>query len=142
METLTMTSERAGAETSGGYDPVDFGARLDALLKERGLTQKAFGRRMGVAQAYVSKWINGEKNPGIEYAVRIAEALDVSMDYLFRGEADAPALTEGQRMLLAAAAEFGPDGVPILMQFVIRHAAELREEVTRGRDNLGPRSGR
>jgi transcriptional regulator with XRE-family HTH domain len=60
----------AGAEVS-------FGAWLSAAMRERGLSQAALARRIGVDDAQVSRWRRGLVVPSVGHLQRIAGALDV-----------------------------------------------------------------
>lgn len=57
--------------------------RIAKLRKERKLTQKEFGKIMGVAQNTICNWETGKREPDFETAVRIADYFHVSTDYLF-----------------------------------------------------------
>lgn len=46
---------------------------------ELGMTQREFARKLGVSQAMVSQWENGEKNFTVATLVRIASALGLSL---------------------------------------------------------------
>lgn len=43
----------------------EFSERFEDLLKEKELSQLAFSRMIGVSQSTVSRWVNGEDEPGI-----------------------------------------------------------------------------
>ena len=60
----------AGAEVS-------FGAWLSGAMRERGLSQAALARRIGVDDAQVSRWRRGLVVPSVGHLQRIAGALDV-----------------------------------------------------------------
>ena len=59
-----------------------FSVRLTALRKEKGLSQADVGRLLGIKGDAYGRYERGEVKPSIEVAMRIAEALDVSLDYL------------------------------------------------------------
>lgn len=56
--------------------------RLKELRKEKRLTQIAVQMRLGIEQALLSKYENGDRIPPTETLLRLAEFYDVSMDYL------------------------------------------------------------
>lgn len=65
----------------------EFSERFEDLLKEKELSQLAFSRMIGVSQSTVSqstvsRWVNGEDEPGISYFKLICETLDVRPEYL------------------------------------------------------------
>ena len=59
-----------------------FAGNLRALRELRGLTQAELGSRAGIAAASVSHFETGQRGPSLESLVRLAEALDVSLDAL------------------------------------------------------------
>lgn len=63
---------------------------LKALRKEHGLTLKELGRRVGCAETTMSQYENGKRSPDFETTLRIAEEFHVSVDYLLRGDDQAP----------------------------------------------------
>lgn len=66
-----------------------FGAHLKSLLEEKGMTQAEFARRTGLTEPAVSRYIKGERIPGMLQAYRIACAIGVDMNtltYLGKGE--------------------------------------------------------
>ena len=53
--------------------------KLDAALKERGLTQKEFARMIGHTQAEVSRWLSGTHNFTLATLAKISVALGVDL---------------------------------------------------------------
>lgn len=47
-----------------------------------GLTQTELAERIGVRQAAISEYESGEKVPGVENLIRLADALNCSLDEL------------------------------------------------------------
>ena len=47
--------------------------------KEKGYTQMELAQKLGVSQAMVSRWENGEENITLATLVRIATALDIPL---------------------------------------------------------------
>ena len=62
------------------------GRFIARLRKERGITQEALGRELGVTNKTVSRWENGNYMPDIQLLVPLAEALGVSVNELLSGE--------------------------------------------------------
>ena len=58
------------------------GERIKALRKEAGLSQGELGERIGSDSQRVSRYENGRITPSVDAVVRIAEAFNVSIDYL------------------------------------------------------------
>jgi transcriptional regulator with XRE-family HTH domain len=74
--------------------PSDIGPRfresLRALRERRGLTQGGLGARAGVAAAVISHFETGQRVPSLDSLVKLADALDVSVDVLIgRASVDA-----------------------------------------------------
>ncbi|MDE7170654.1 MAG: helix-turn-helix domain-containing protein [Oscillospiraceae bacterium] len=67
-------------------DQAKVGRFIAALRKEKGLTQEALGRKLGVTNKTVSRWENGNYMPDIELLVPLGEALGVSVNELLAGE--------------------------------------------------------
>lgn len=62
-----------------------FGERLAQVREERGLSQKAIGRELGVSDDVVSKYERGLHAPKLGTLVRLRAVLAVSLDYLLAG---------------------------------------------------------
>ena len=63
----------------------NFKSRVEALLKEKGMTQRELAARLGVSEVTVSRWMtdgaNG-RNPSIPTLQKIADLLETTLDYL------------------------------------------------------------
>jgi transcriptional regulator with XRE-family HTH domain len=55
---------------------------LKEFLIDNNLTQTAFAKTVGIKQSQVSEWLKGKAKPGYDLLKKIAEAYDVSADYL------------------------------------------------------------
>lgn len=60
----------------------DFGNRIAQLRKEKDLSRDELGKKIGTSGAIVGRYERNDMKPSIEIAAKIAEALDVSLDYL------------------------------------------------------------
>ena len=58
-ECLAQVSKKTRAEFNLSFEIAD---RLDAILKEKGLTQKELAKRMGKRESEVSRWLTGRHN--------------------------------------------------------------------------------
>jgi transcriptional regulator with XRE-family HTH domain len=58
------------------------GQHIAALRKKRSLSQTELGKRAGTSGDLIGRYERDEVKPSIEVAVKIAEALNVSLDYL------------------------------------------------------------
>lgn len=59
-----------------------FGERLAELRIKSGFTQKVIGEKVGVSKSAFANYESGERHPNFETIVKIADALNVSVDYL------------------------------------------------------------
>lgn len=59
-----------------------FGKRLRELRKEKGLTQKELGEKIGVGRTTISEYESGKIVPRQDGLVKLAEVLNVTVDYL------------------------------------------------------------
>ncbi len=59
-----------------------FSERLKNLRLEFGLSTRELGRKIGVANASICRWENGERTPNIETLITLAKFFNVSTDYL------------------------------------------------------------
>lgn len=61
---------------------MDFGKRLLDLRKEKELNREALAKLIGTSGAIIGKYERNERTPSVEIANKLAEALEVSLDYL------------------------------------------------------------
>lgn len=62
-----------------------FWERVDEELKYRGMERKELGTKAGFPESYISKGISRKSCPQADLAVKIAEVLGVSVEYLVNG---------------------------------------------------------
>jgi len=60
----------------------DFGNKVAQLRKEKDFSRDELGEKIGTSGAIVGRYERGDMKPSIEIAAKIAEALDVSLDFL------------------------------------------------------------
>ena len=101
-----------------------FGERLAELRVRCGYTQKVIGERVGVSKSAFANYENGERQPNFDTIVKIADALDVSVDYLL-GRTDQPFMARSQESTEAKSLE--------------ETLTELRKGLVEGRYTLGGR---
>ena len=63
-----------------------FTNRLVQLRKKRGLTQQQIADEIGVNRGSYSNWEKGKREPSFENLIKLADLLDVSLDWLFGRE--------------------------------------------------------
>ena len=74
--------------------------RIKPARQARQWSQQQLAQRMGVAQNTVSNWENGRRQPTPQQLLRMAELLDVSVEYLLGAlEADGPLSPEERQLL-------------------------------------------
>ncbi|KCZ53628.1 hypothetical protein HY29_16615 [Hyphomonas beringensis] len=62
-----------------------FGKKLRALREEQGWSQEEFADRAGLHRTYVSAVERGVRNPTLSVLERLAKALGVSIEEVFKG---------------------------------------------------------
>ena len=71
-------------------EPVEVGARVRELRQKKGWTLDQLAGEVGVSKGSLSLLENGKARPAGLVMLRIANALDASVDYLLRGSAALP----------------------------------------------------
>ncbi len=61
------------------------GQRIFELLGKKGMTQKEFSEKTGIATTTISDWRKKNTNPGSDKILLICAALDVTPEYLLSG---------------------------------------------------------
>ena len=77
---LRIARERGGASQA---EPLDLGARVRALRKDRGWTLQQAAQRAGLARSTLSKIENRQMSPTFEAMRKLAQGLDIPMPQLF-----------------------------------------------------------
>lgn len=63
-----------------------FTERLKELRKRNNLTQKELAEQIGIKQNSYSDWETGKNEPSFENLIKLANLLEVSLDWLFGRE--------------------------------------------------------
>lgn len=63
--------------------------RLQKIINKKDITQRELAKLTGVTEVTISRYLSGERKPRIEIISKIAEVLNVSIDYLL-GNSDNP----------------------------------------------------
>ncbi|MFN0082706.1 MAG: helix-turn-helix domain-containing protein [Ferruginibacter sp.] len=66
---------------------MSFGKKIATLRKEKGFSQDELAKKVGIISITIGRYERDEINPSVDTAAKIAEALNVSLDYLV-GNAD------------------------------------------------------
>lgn len=61
---------------------MDFGDRIAQIRKENGLSREELGKKVGTSAAIIGRYERNDMKPSIEIATKVAQALNVSLDYL------------------------------------------------------------
>lgn len=69
-------------ETSYTPGTTRFADRIRAIMRERGITNKALATTLGVKPRRLSHWVGGRAEPSLVYVRQIATELEVSIDEL------------------------------------------------------------
>ena len=90
MRLIDQSGETPALRPSAPRDPERrpleaFGRRLAEVRRERGLSQKAIAKDLGVSDDVVSKYERGVHTPKLGTLVRLRAVLAVSLDYLLAG---------------------------------------------------------
>jgi len=75
---------------------VDFGYRLKIVREEKGLKREDVAKQIGTSAAIIGRYERNERTPSVDIAKNIAEALEVSLDYLV---GDTTVLLKDKKML-------------------------------------------
>lgn len=65
-------------------DILELGKRIRTARRKKGMSQAELADKVGISVPYVSDVENGKKTIGVDIFLRIAEALQVSTDWLLR----------------------------------------------------------
>lgn len=63
-----------------------FPQRLKELRLKKRLTQTELGKKLGVKQSTFTNWENGKREPNFETLIKLADLLEVSVDFLLGRE--------------------------------------------------------
>jgi len=97
-------------------DSRTIGEKLEALMELRGITQGVLELRSGVKQTTISGIITKDRSPRLDTAVALADALDVSLDWLAgRDRKHQPPLDPEQLALLEAFDRLDEDHRSVLL---------------------------
>ena len=67
------------------YDQKKSGAIIKRLRKDQGYTQESFADELNIDRSGIGKIETGDRGCSVDLLLAISALLDVSVDYLFRG---------------------------------------------------------
>jgi transcriptional regulator with XRE-family HTH domain len=103
---------------------MNIGHKITELRKQKNRSQTDFAREVGVSREMIGRYERGEVMPSIEVAKKIADALEVSLDYL-AGDAQKSAIDKQTLKLIHDIEDLEPaikDKLIYLANAVIRDA--------------------
>lgn len=103
---------------------MNIGHKVTELRKQKNLSQTEFAKLVGVSREMIGRYERDEVMPSIEVAKKIADALDVSLDYL-AGDAQKAAVDKQTLKLMHDIEDLEPaikDKLLYLANAVIRDA--------------------
>ncbi|MGP0575906.1 helix-turn-helix domain-containing protein [Paenibacillus peoriae] len=59
--------------------------RIEALIKDRGMTKKAFCEKLKISSGNLGDWRRGKTTPGTTHLIQISDFFNVSLDWLMKG---------------------------------------------------------
>ncbi|MFV0352473.1 MAG: helix-turn-helix domain-containing protein [Oscillospiraceae bacterium] len=74
---------------------MEFYQKLQALRKEKAISQEELAERLNVSRQAVSRWENGQGYPETEKLLQISQLFSVSLDYLLKSEPPEKSTAEG-----------------------------------------------
>ena len=86
---------------------MDFGSQVAALRKQQSISQTQLAEKLGIHKNVLGRYERNEVAPSIEIARKIADILDVSLDYL-TGKADVQ-MDKGIRNRILEVSKFEDD---------------------------------
>lgn len=103
---------------------MDIGVKISELRKQKALSQIDFAKAVGVSREMIGRYERGEVMPSIEVAKKMADTLEVSLDYL-AGDSKKAALDKKNLKLIHDIEDLEPsikDKLIYLANAVIRDA--------------------
>lgn len=75
---------------------MDLGNRIKDIRTEKGIKREELAKAIGTSPAIIGRYERSERTPSIEIAKKIAQALDVSLDFL---TGDTSVLVKDKKMM-------------------------------------------
>lgn len=67
---------------------IDLGERIKELRIKKGYSQRKLATLTGIENVTLSKYENGQQEPGVQNLIKLSDELDASIDYIVRGNSD------------------------------------------------------
>jgi transcriptional regulator with XRE-family HTH domain len=75
---------------------MDFGNRLKNIREEKNIKREDLALKIGTSAAIIGRYERNERTPSVDIAKKIAEAMEVSLDYLV---GDTSTIVKDKKML-------------------------------------------
>jgi transcriptional regulator with XRE-family HTH domain len=112
-------------------NPTEMGIRIRDIRRERGWTQDQLANAVGVSRSAVAQWETGRAGQVTTNLTRIAEVLELGVEYLMYGDdkrAPAEARQGDELALLRLYRECSPEDRQLLLRTARRLVAGSRRE--------------
>lgn len=87
VEVAVEVMKSASVDRPKSYTADNIGKRIGAVLREKGMTQTDLARKLDMNRCHISSVISGKRIPRIDTLCRIANALEVNIEYFLGSEA-------------------------------------------------------
>ena len=99
---------------------MEFSERLLLVLKERKITQRQLSEKTNINETALSRYVNGSRKPRMDILVKIARALNVSVEYLTGNEEGEITFQEVKNALCKILYRISPEQRLELMKILAR----------------------
>ncbi len=112
--------------------PVDFGSNMAQVRKDKDLSREELGKRVGTSGAIIGRYERDDMKPSVEIAAKIAEALEVSLDFLV---GTASVVVKDRKMLyrLELLEKISPEDRATILKVVDSYLKEAQASSLQGR---------
>ncbi len=87
-------------------DLVKIGSFLQALRREKGLTQEQLAEQMGVARRTVSRWETGSNMPDLDILIELSDLYAVDLREILNGERKSEQMNEEMKEAVLQVADY------------------------------------
>ena len=84
------------------YNPTEIGTRIKSLRLTLGHSQESFSEYLHISREHLSRIESGSRNPSIDLIIEIADAADVTLDYLILGKTVTTSLRKELHSIISA----------------------------------------
>lgn len=95
----------------------DIAHRIRQLIETRGLTQAQVSAKSGLPPATISHFVSAFRTPGTSTLRKLADALDVSVEYLLGRDEEPKVAGPTAKVIFRNAQDLSEDSLKILAEF-------------------------